>query len=246
MRASSLLCLFLLTGCDHAKATTGPSAVAVPAVTQPAAACVLFDADLSIDVHLAKPSQFHSSRLIRGSSVIGGEYAEFQDFFHSPVMHFASLATLNAGTYRIRVDVGGCWSREQAFTITANPNASGEVVPQKTPTPTQRQHYSQTRCVQAKSMVAGISEVLTFNAPAGSYRVTATTWDKFHKAGYQVGQVETAIVSGFGVTEDIGDLETSHSTVWTTRLPIGEIRVTGNQGSLHGDSGAVCVTVEEL
>ncbi len=247
MRASSLLVCLLFAGChDSVTAPTKVSAASVEAVP---AQCVPFDVEWQVDVDASGPIVTFApkGRIVSAYEVQEASGAPWQEFGGWTAGTYASVtfdAHFNA-RYRIKGKVGDCWSNWHEFTTgPANPNASGDYT-RPTAVPPLHSAYYATRCVQATSIVAGISEVLTFNAPMGSYRVTATTWDKFHKAGYQVGQVETAIVSGFGVTEDIGDLETSHATSWTTRLPISEIRVTGNQGSLHGDNGAVCVTVEE-
>jgi len=249
MRASSLLVCLLLAGC-HDSVTAAPTQVSSVAGVPAATTCAPFDVKWLIDIDASGPIVTLAPVQLNATDY------QVEELSGNPWQFFASggwnvppfpfsLPVHFDMRYRIAARVNGCWSTWHEFTTgPVNPNASGD--DNLTPVGTVDRHYSQTRCVQAKDMVAGISEVLTFNAPMGSYRVTATTWDKFHKAGYQVGQLETAIIAGFGVTEDIGDLETSHSTSWTTRLPISEIRVTGNAGSLHGDGGAVCVTVEEL
>ena len=87
-----------------------------------------------------------------------------------------------------------------------------------------------------------LHHVLGFDAPARKYRITVTTTDRFHAAGYQVGQVETLSVHGYGTTLDIPDAETHRSTEWLTVGAVPSIVLTGVSGSVHG----ACVTVEEI
>ncbi len=242
------LASILIAGCDHAQAVTpAPSAVVAPVAVEPEAVCTAFDADLLIDVHLAKPTEFHSPRRISGYEVVAADGSKGLSDTHggfSGVEFDTGAWTLPVGVYIVRTRVGECWSRWQTFQVTPNPNASGEGVTQTLPTPTPPR-YSQTRCTTAADFGPGQSEVLTFNAPPGNYVVTATTYEVNHGPGFQLGQVETVMIGGFGSTEDVGDLENVHvSQPWSTPLPVGEVRVTGLRGSLHGRPSAVCVTVE--
>lgn len=236
--------LLTSVACHDEPLITRPSPIPVTLSEPKPFVCELFDADLLIDGHLAKPTAFTSKRRLEGYEIQGRE-AGTTERAQWDGWTFESRSTLDAGQYHVRVRVGGCWSRWQDFSLTSNPNASGEVVtpppPPPPPTPTLRSLYRETKCTDTV-FVRDVTEAIGFDIPARKYRLIVTTYDRNHAPGYQVGQVETVSVHGFGVTQDIADTETEHATEWTTTSAVPSIVLSGVSGSVHG----ACVTVEEL
>lgn len=243
-KTTGLVCAALLVIACHDKAEGGGGGLSLPTSPSPAAAtCPAVPITLTNKAQdgsgpyltLVFAESFNEVALLRnGTRVVEG------------VTAITRVKVDFSAVYQVQGRVGVCWSLPLDVPIQdQNVDASDAGArPAPPTTPTARSVYRERRCTVASEFLPGMSETLTFNAPSGFYTVTAETYDVYHAPDYQLGSLETAIVSDFGVTEDVGDTETRHVTAWTTNLPIGELRVTGNAGSLHGEPGpAVCVTV---
>jgi len=230
------LASLLITGCGHAETITGASPVTAPATVEATPTRVTPVITWGLDRSGEHPGVVVTPSIKVESIVI---IADGAALWVSPGVH---VELPHWGWYTVQGFATGAWSEPFAFEVVANPNGSGERVTPTLPIPAA---YNQTRCTIAADFGPGQSEVLTFNAPPGNYAVTATTYEVNHAPGFQLGQVETVMIGGFGSTEDVGDLENVHvSPAWSTPLAVNEVRVTGLRGSLHGRPSAVCVTVE--
>ena len=236
MRAIAILACLLAAGCDE-KVSNPTDVQPVKVVLVDGSGnpvCAPFKADLSIDVHLAKPSEFTSERVLGGYRIEGPRFWQESGAWRG--YQFSTHSTLAPGAYKVRVKVEGCLSEWQAFTVTPNPDASG--VGTVATLPPTHAEWSQCRENNGRQIVDE-----TFDPPfSGPYSLTVRTEDKNHRAGYQVGQIETLKVEtnlAIGFTQDIPDNATWTETIWENLS--GPIRVRRDKGSVLG----VCVTVRQ-
>jgi hypothetical protein len=119
------------------------------------------------------------------------------------------------------------WSEPFAFEIAINPDGS-RTAPV---TPNEPQWGPESCTPEFFFFIAGVNYTLPVYAKS---QLRVRTMDKFHRQGYQVGQVETLQVGVLGVTTDIPDLEQEQVSVYTLTTPIASITLIGESGSVHG------------
>jgi hypothetical protein len=129
--------------------------------------------------------------------------------------------------YRVRGKIDGCWSDWFQFEVgSANVDASAAIK-------VELYVWENESCTDF-IFTAGQSETLKVLA---SREIRVRTFDRFHRKGYQPGQVETLRVEWGGwksVTQDIPDDKTEQETVFTLSSPLDSVKLTGVSGSVHG------------
>jgi len=212
-KTSGLVCAALLVIACHDKAEGGGGGSSLPTSPSPTVAATCSVVPLTI-VHkeqdgsgpyltLVFAESFNEVALLRnGTRVVEG------------VTAITRVKVDFSAVYQVQGRIGTCWSLPVDVPIQDRNVDASDAGPRPAPTPGTGTAYHVQRCTQASAFVPGLSEVLVFDAPMGHYSVLVTTYEVTHgPANTELGSPETVIVSGFGVTEDVGDTETSHVTV---------------------------------
>jgi hypothetical protein len=236
IRSISILAALIALPACHDGVNAGQAGSPTPVSPGQVAVCEAAVTDIVLDANLAAPILLVQ---VKTEPVVDTDIEVLED--GAPVASWRGrLGTVDARfgpTYSVRARASTSCTWSPWFEKVIYPNPAGEkpipVPPPAPPAPACTGPW--TADFSNDAFGPGTVHSRPVNIPAGRYRVEVVTMDHQHGPGYQLGQAELVSVEWVGLTDDIGDLETSHTTVFEATLPTtSSIKVTGVSGSVHG------------